>query len=98
MKYRVTHSTELSYEVPVDLSYNEARLFPRALPWQKVLSSEIHVEPQPGIVHERADYFGNRTLFFSSQVPHDRLLVTVTSVVETSPQATAMLTDSYNFV
>ena len=84
MKYRVTHTTEFSYEARVGLCYNEARLLPRDLPQQKVLSAGLLIEPQPYDYYERFDYFGNRTTYFSIQQPHDQLIVTATSEVETN--------------
>jgi len=82
MKYRVTHTTEFIYAARVGLCYNEARLLPRELSHQKVLSTGLEIEPQPHDYYERFDYFGNRTVYFSIQQPHDQLLVTATSVVE----------------
>ena len=84
MKYRVTHTTEFIYEARVGLCYNEARLLPRELSHQKVLSTGLEIEPQPHDYYERFDYFGNRTVYFSIQQPHDQLVVTATSVVEKS--------------
>jgi len=86
MRYRVIHSTELIYAARVDLCYNEARLFPRKLSWQKVLSTDIQVEPHPNSYSERRDYFGNWTAFFAVQEAHERQKVTVTSLVETFDQ------------
>lgn len=82
MKYRVIHTTEFDYEARVGLCYNEARLLPRELPQQKVLSSALEIHPQPNDHFPRLDYFGNRTDYFSIQQPHDTLRVTATSVVE----------------
>jgi len=82
MKYRVTHTTEFQYDAPVGLCYNEARLLPRDLPYQKVLSAALKIDPVPSDRYERLDYFGNKTTFFSIQQPHDRLLVAATSEVE----------------
>lgn len=82
MKYRVTHTTEFQYEAPVGLCYNEARLLPRALPYQKVLSADLQIFPAPHDRYERFDYFGNRTSFFSIQQPHEQLIVTAVSEVE----------------
>jgi len=83
MKYRVTHSTELTYQARVGICYNEARLLPRELPRQKVLSAVLRIEPQPDDYYERLDYFGNRTIYFSIQQPHEELRVTAVSEVET---------------
>jgi len=84
MKYRVIHTTEFDYEARVSLCYNEARLLPRELPQQQVLSSALQISPQPNDRYQRLDYFGNRTDYFSIQQPHDTLQVTATSVVEVS--------------
>jgi len=82
MRYRVTHITEFLYEARVGLCYNEARLLPRELPHQKVLASELIIDPAPNDRDERFDYFGNRTDYFSLLLPHDRLAVTALSEVE----------------
>ncbi len=82
MKYRVTHITEFIYEALVGLCYNEARLLPRELPHQRVLSCELQVDPLPNDHYERIDYFGNRTDYFSIRHPHDRMIVTATSEIE----------------
>lgn len=81
MKYRVTHTTEFVYEAQVGLCYNEARLLPRELPQQRVLSASLQVDPQPDDLYQRYDYFGNRTAYFSIEKPHDRLAVTTVSEV-----------------
>ena len=83
MKYRVTHTTEFIYEAQVGLCYNEARLLPRELPQQKVLSAALQIDPPPDDHYERYDYFGNRTDYFSIQQPHEQLVVTATSEVVT---------------
>ena len=84
MRYRVTHTTEFIYEARVGLCYNEARLLPRDLPQQKVLTAGLQIEPMPHDYYERFDYFGNRTAYFSIQQPHDQLLVTASSEIDTS--------------
>lgn len=84
MRYRVTHTTEFIYEARVGLCYNEARVLPRGLPQQEVLTAGLQIEPMPHDYYERFDYFGNRTAYFSIQQPHDQLLVTAQSEVETS--------------
>ena len=92
MRYRITHTTEFIYEARVGLCYNEARLLPRNLPQQEVLTAGLQIEPMPHDYYERFDYFGNRTAYFSIQQPHDQLLVTAQSEVETS--ATILEEDS----
>ena len=84
MKYRVSHITEFIYEATVGLCYNEVRCLPRELPHQKVLAAELKIDPAPDDHYERYDYFGNRTAYLSIQKPHDKLLVTAVSEVETA--------------
>ncbi len=86
MKYRVTHTTEFVYKTQVALCYNEARLLPRELPHQKVLSAALQIDPAPDDHYERYDYFGNRTAYFSIEKPYERLIVTATSNVQVDRQ------------
>jgi len=83
MKYHVVHTTEFVYEARAGLCYNEARLLPRDLPNQHVLSTQLQINPSPHDYYERFDFFGNRTAYFSIQQPHDQLIVTAVSEVET---------------
>ncbi len=85
MKYRVVHTTEFTYEALVGLCYNEARLLPRELSFQKVIAASLKIDPLPNDHYERLDYFGNRTSYFSIQQPHDQLIVTAVSEVEVLP-------------
>jgi transglutaminase-like putative cysteine protease len=82
MKYRVTHTTKFVYKSQVGLCYNEARLLPRDLPQQKVLSAALQIDPLPDDHYERYDYFGNRTAYFSIEKPYKKLLVKATSEVQ----------------
>jgi len=86
MKYRVTHTNEFVYKTQVGLCYNEARLLPRNLSHQTVLSAGLHIDPTPDDHYERYDYFGNRTAYFSIEKPYEKLVVTATSEVQVEPQ------------
>lgn len=86
MKYRVTHTNEFVYKTQVGLCYNEARLLPRDLPYQKVLSAGLQIDPAPDSHYERYDYFGNRTAYFSIEKPYEKLVVKATSEVQVDPQ------------
>ncbi len=83
MRYRVVHRTEFEYEARTGLCYNEARLLPRVLSSQAVHRAELRIDPLPHDYYERLDFFGNRTAYFSIQQPHDQLVVTAISEVET---------------
>ncbi|MBW2451263.1 MAG: transglutaminase family protein [Deltaproteobacteria bacterium] len=82
MRYRVTHKTEFIYESQVGISYNEARLLPRPLQHQQVLSASMRIDPPPNDLYERSDYFGNLTSYFSILRPHTELTITAISDVE----------------
>jgi transglutaminase-like putative cysteine protease len=82
MKFRISHSTEYGYSQPVALCRNEACLLLRDTPQQKVLSSDLQVDPTPEDFRERHDYFGNRINHFAVQSPHQKLRVTALSDVE----------------
>ena len=86
MRYRVIHRTEYRYSEPVDSGYNEARLLPRGLDRQQVLSSSLVIDPPPADQRERTDYFGNRVVAFSLDRPHRSLTVTSSSEVLVDPR------------
>ncbi|WP_110691862.1 transglutaminase family protein [Salinicola halophyticus] len=83
MRYRVRHTTRYDYASPVSLCHNEARLTPRVLPWQKIETTELTIEPRPAVVSERADFFGNRVTRFSVQEIHLALSVTASTALQT---------------
>ena len=82
MKYIIKHTTQYSYNQPVDLCHSEARLLMRECFNQRNISSNIQISPTPQGYHERLDYFGNKVVFFSLQQPHKQLTVTASSEVE----------------
>ena len=82
MNYKIIHKTEYSYNHPVNLCYNEARLTPRNFAYQDCTDSQFVVEPEPRECRERQDFFGNTVYYFTIQQPHNRLTVTVTSRVD----------------
>ena len=82
MRYRITHRTDLIYETRVGLCYNQARLLPRELSYQKVISATLKIDPVPQECWQGVDYFGNRTDIFVIQQPHEQLKVTAVSEVD----------------
>ena len=85
MLFHVTHATRYIYETPVPYCINEARLTPRLLPTQKVRKSDIGVEPAPGFLHFRKDYFGNDVASFGVFEKHERFAAIAESLVEVRP-------------
>ena len=81
MLFQVTHTTRYVYETPVTYCINEARLIPRTLPGQQVRQSTIRVEPLPGFLSQRTDYFGNGVTSFGVFEKHERFAATAQSLV-----------------
>lgn len=87
--FRVSHRTTYTYDGPVSVSFGEAHLLPRDTTTQRVRSAQLSIEPIPGQMRERRDYFGNRTHYFELAAEHARLVVTATSEVEVTRADTA---------
>jgi transglutaminase-like putative cysteine protease len=81
MVYRITHVTSYDYSDAVSICHNEARLTPRATPHQRVIRSQLLVEPPVASLFQDTDYFGNVTHWFSLEEAHTRLSVTAVSEV-----------------
>ena len=77
-EYRITHSTRYDYSDAVSLCQNVAHLKPRPWPRQRCDRTAVHVTPQPAVIEDRTDYFGNPTTYFTVQEPHRSLTVTAT--------------------
>jgi len=82
-RIRVEHVSRYRYARVVHSSYNEARLTPLTTPWQLVLDSRVTVAPSTALFGY-VDYWGTVVHAFDLQQPHDELMVTGLSVVETS--------------
>src|SRR5699024_10645235 len=63
-RYLVRHVTTYSYDADCVAAYERGRLRPRETPYQQVLESELHIDPEPGVVTEHRDHFGNHSHFF----------------------------------
>lgn len=85
MVYRVTHVTSYRYSQPVSICHNEARLTPRSTSHQKLLRSQLLIEPTVSAHDGGTDYFGNSVHWFALQEAHTRLSVTAVSEVDVSP-------------
>lgn len=79
----VTHRTGYHYSVPVRASYNEARMTPVDSGGQHTLQSRLDVLPAARPLRY-VDYWGTVVHAFDVQTSHLELVVTATSVVETS--------------
>lgn len=82
MKYAITHRTLYRYSGGVALCHNQARLLPRATPWQLCQPSRVAIKPRPALSAEREDFFGNRVLYFAIQDIHQQLEVKIVTEVQ----------------
>ncbi len=81
-RYSIEHETRYVYAVPVSQSWQLARLTPHNLPWQKLLSCAIQIEPPPDERHDAADSFGNTVTHFGLHRAHRMLRVRMECSVE----------------
>lgn len=87
MIYRVTHTTTYTYREAVSLCHNLAHLTPRPSPRQSTADFRLLIDPEPAVVHERTDFFGNPVTFFTIQEPHKKLTVRAEHVTTVRPFA-----------
>jgi len=81
-RYRIEHETRYEYAAPVSESWQMARLAPRELPWQRLLSHRLLIDPLPDESETRSDSFGNEVTRFALHRAHELLRVHMTCMVE----------------
>jgi transglutaminase-like putative cysteine protease len=87
--YTVEHETRYSYTAPVSQSWQLARLTPRSLPWQRLLSHSLQIDPPPDERHEAVDSFGNTVSHFGLHGAHRQLRVRMQCQVEVGERPVA---------
>ena len=87
MRYRVTHRTTYSYDDDVSDSLGIAYLVPRELPWQRVVSHELTLDPATEDATTDLDYYGNTATYFQVTSAHQVLDILATSEVEVEAPA-----------
>ena len=81
-RYHVDHLTQYAYTAPVSQSWQLARLSPRVVSVQKLLSHALHIDPKPDEHHDALDSFGNNVTHFGLHGAHRMLKVRMQCVVE----------------
>lgn len=81
-RYEVRHRTTYTYEEYVTDSFGRALLRPRETEQQRVVEHEVVVSPEPHILTEHVDHFGNRSSFYEVRTPHTVLEVHKRSILE----------------
>lgn len=87
LRYDVEHETRYVYETPVVQSWQLARLTPRSLPHQRLLSHRLRIDPPPEERRETLDSFGNTVTHFGIYGAHRMLRVFMRSEVEIAERA-----------
>jgi transglutaminase-like putative cysteine protease len=81
-RYAVEHETRYAYTAPVSQSWQLARLTPRALPWQRLVSHSLQIEPGVDERRDEVDSFGNTVTHFGLHGAHRVLNVRMSCLVE----------------
>ncbi len=84
MIYEVLHTTRYDYDAPVEASFAEVRQLPDDVDGQVCVRREVTTDPGPEYLREHRDYFGNLTATAVIREPHTRLVVTSSSLIDTS--------------
>ncbi len=82
MYHKVVHKTDYTYQLPVSLCHNIIRLIPRSTNKQFCKKSEVVINPEPDVLIEYEDFFGNRLVYFTIEKEHRKLSVHVFSEIE----------------
>ncbi len=88
MIYQVLHSTKYDYDAPVVASFAELRQLPDDVDGQVCLRRSITTDPVAEHHREHRDYFGNLAAVVVVREQHTQLVVTSTSLVDTSGRPT----------
>ena len=83
-RYTVEHETHYAYTAPVSQSWQLARLTPRMLPWQRLLSHSVQIDPPADERRDELDCFGNMVTHFGLHGAHRMLRVRMECLVEVS--------------
>ena len=73
--YKVRHITHFVYPIPVTVCHNIVCLSPRPDARLKISCASLIITPQPTVVTQRCDAFGNVTHVFSIEESHGELTV-----------------------
>ncbi len=88
MIYEVLHTTQYDYDAPVEASFAEVRQLPDDVDGQVCVRREVTIDPGPEYLREHRDYFGNLTATAVIREPHTRLVVTSSSLIDTTARPT----------
>ncbi|MCW3092618.1 MAG: Protein containing transglutaminase-like domain [Ferruginibacter sp.] len=82
MYHKILHKTDYTYQVPVSLCHNIIRLIPRSTNKQFCKRSVVTISPEPEVLVEYEDFYGNKLVYFTIEKEHKKLSVHVLSEIE----------------
>jgi transglutaminase-like putative cysteine protease len=82
VRYNIDHRTIYTYLEPVSVCHNVLRLLPRDTERQVCRAVSVRIHPEPDVLREYEDFFGNRVIYFSIEKEHGQLTVVVHSEIE----------------
>ena len=85
--YRISHHTTYTYGATMTDGYSVACVAPRETEHQRVVSSNVAVDPLPSETDETVDAFGNRVHQFGLHEPHDTMSVVGESEVSVTERS-----------
>lgn len=86
IRYIITHVTAYEYTEPVSLCQNVAHLSARDSMRQQSEPPVLSIAPEPAVIEERVDYFGNPVHYFTIQEPHRELTVRAEHTISVSAE------------
>ena len=80
MRFEIDHRTRYSYSGPVRLGHHLIRLQPSDNGYQRVIAHELIIDPQPALITENLDAWGNRVseVWFEGETVHLDIRVSLT--------------------
>lgn len=82
MYHKIIHKTTYTYQDAVSLCHNIIRLTPRSTNKQFCNKSDISIDPEPDVMIEYDDFYGNKLVYFTIEKEHTKLTVNVVSEIE----------------
>ena len=82
MYHRVIHKTDYTYHDTVSICHNIVRLIPRSTNKQFCKQSIVTINPEPDVLIEYDDFYGNKLIYFTIEKEHKNLSVQVISEIE----------------
>ena len=83
MQLEVIHDSIYTYEGQVETVRHLAHLKPQSTHTQKIIHSNLVIDPLPDIYQENLDIYNNFASYFSIQEKHSTLKISSISQVET---------------